>query len=799
MNLSLVGIGVQAPGETKWKQGFCFPFHLANVPIINEFIDRAEDMEVLERVLPRAPPNRRQVLILHGMGGIGKTQLAVEFARKHQTSYSSVCFIDADSKDSLLRSFLAIYRRIAAGGLSKEEESANSLTQLEDVAKKVLNWFDSEGNDRWLLIFDNVDRAPGDIGGFDIQAYFPSRDLGSVLVTTRLATLPISGHRRALSPMSVAQSLMLLRSYQLGTASMDAERKLLESLAGLPLALSQAGRFISSLKLDIDEYLDLYNSSKAEVISQLPKLIHHEQAHGKGSVATTWLTSINLLKDRMTPEDDCGKHHRAYHLLRLFAYFDPTNLDFEILRRGLIGNNVPGWFRATFQSRIAFYSAVGVLLDLSLLDRTETKGSYAMHRVMYEWLVHVLVRETDIDLLSLAVAAVGFSIPDVIAPRIPDEHAKLILHANAMLPRLVQRGYALPQVDFQLLGSEDLNTASTLLGAEPQHLLMRRVEYPLRFPCNLFWMDGRQTVALDLLNKSIRYLQGQNGFEDDPLSLVLMYTKHSKTMVTKLEEADNVLRNLMERFDSLNLPYWKIKTGNMLALLMKQQLKINEAVNYWQQLLPECRNLYGPFHELTCMVFHNMMGCLVITGVSKAKQHVEAIREDTEAMAPTQPKARELLRQLGLLYLDCGDFKEADQVLRKVLSLEIELNGQDSIEAGHSHAGLAHLGLQYPQEDSLFHGREWRRIQEHVYGSTPNRGTAASYIVLAELLCMRIFGGEAEPLSCFMRGSEIYGQLKDFERVEKIKIRMEYIRQRGRMEYVKRRGRARTFGLTIIG
>jgi hypothetical protein len=62
-------------------------------------------------------------------------------------------------------------------------------------------------------------------------------------------------------------------------------------------------------------------------------------------------------------------------------------------------------------------------------------------------------------------------------------------------------------------------------------------------------MDGRQTVALDLLNKSIRYLRGQSGFEDDPLSLVLMYTKYSNTMVINLEEADNVLRNLLERFD----------------------------------------------------------------------------------------------------------------------------------------------------------------------------------------------------------------------------------------------------------
>ena len=64
---------------------------------------------------------------------------------------------------------------------------------------------------------------------------------------------------------------------------------------------------------------------------------------------------------------------------------------------------------------------------------------------------------------------------------------------------------------------------------------------------------------------------------------------------------------------------------------------------------------------------------------------------------------------------------------------------------------------------------------------------------------MRIFGREAEPLSCFMRGSEIYGQLNDFERVEKIKIRMDYIQQRGRMEYVKRRSRARTFKSTTMG
>jgi tetratricopeptide (TPR) repeat protein len=211
------------------------------------------------------------------------------------------------------------------------------------------------------------------------------------------------------------------------------------------------------------------------------------------------------------------------------------------------------------------------------------------------------------------------------------------LHANAMLPRLLQNGYALPHVDFQMLNPEDLHRAGMLLSDEPQHLLMRRIEYPLRFPCNLFWMDGRKTEAVNLLNKSIEHLQGQRGFEEDPVSLVLSYTKYCKVMNSNREEANEVFRRLLEKFDSLQLPYWKIKTGNMLALNLRRQGKQDEAFKYWQVLLPECRNLYGPAHELTAMVFHNMAGCLFDMDTSNAKEHMEAIREHAEAIAATQP------------------------------------------------------------------------------------------------------------------------------------------------------------------
>jgi tetratricopeptide (TPR) repeat protein len=346
-----------------------------------------------------------------------------------------------------------------------------------------------------------------------------------------------------------------------------------------------------------------------------------------------------------------------------------------------------------------------------------------------------------------------------------------------MLPRLLQLGYALPHVDFQKLNPEDLHRAAMLLNDDPQHLLMRRIEYPLRFPCNLFWMDGRKTEAVNILNESIKYLRGQGAVEEDSVFLVLSYTKYCKVMDANQEEANDMFRKLLERFDSLNLPYWTIKIRNMQALNLRRQGKWNDAVKCWQALLPECRSLYGPFHELTSMVFHNMAGCLSATDALKVKEHMESIRDDAEAMALTKPRAREALRLLGFIYVDCGDFKEADAVLRRVLDLEIQLNGKDSANVGLAHAGLAYLGLRCSQEDSIFHCQEWRRIQERVYGHV-HRATAEANRVLAELLCRKA-GGEAEAMCYFMQCSEIYKQIGDLEKAKMMTSRMKYVGRRG--------------------
>jgi hypothetical protein len=94
-----------------------------------------------------------------------------------------------------------------------EATSGAQPLDSEGVARQVLEWFSLNGNDRWLLIFDNVDRAPDDERGVDIMAYFPPRDQGSILVTSRLASMPLNAMKIPMDPMNECQSGELLDSF----------------------------------------------------------------------------------------------------------------------------------------------------------------------------------------------------------------------------------------------------------------------------------------------------------------------------------------------------------------------------------------------------------------------------------------------------------------------------------------------------------------------------------------------------------------------------------------------------------
>ena len=161
----------------------------------------------------------QQVVVLHGLGGIGKTQLAVEFARKHQAAFTSVFWLDGSSEDSLRQSIADSASRIPEGQIPEPSRKylSGANGDLDAVICDFMEWLSRTENKHWLIIFDNVDRdyqqRETDSDAYDISNYIPDVDHGSVLITTRLASLQQLGETLHLGSVNMSQARAIFRKW----------------------------------------------------------------------------------------------------------------------------------------------------------------------------------------------------------------------------------------------------------------------------------------------------------------------------------------------------------------------------------------------------------------------------------------------------------------------------------------------------------------------------------------------------------------------------------------------------------
>jgi len=196
-------------------------FSLKGVPLVGHFVDRPREMAKVEEVLlPRQKQsNRQSIYVLRGLGGIGKTQLAVEFARRHHRQFSAVFWLDGRSEDSLRRSIASCASRIPEGQISEASRTyaADGSTDVNTVVGDVMGWLARPDNTTWLLIFDNVDREysaqGGDPDAYDVRQYLSGADWGSVLITTRLARLQQLGDSHHLGKVDEEQARAILQNW----------------------------------------------------------------------------------------------------------------------------------------------------------------------------------------------------------------------------------------------------------------------------------------------------------------------------------------------------------------------------------------------------------------------------------------------------------------------------------------------------------------------------------------------------------------------------------------------------------
>jgi hypothetical protein len=138
----------------------------------------------------------RRVVVLHGLGGIGKTQLSAAYAKRHKDSYSAIFWLNIKDEDSLKQSFVKVAKQIsrehfAALRLSNVDTNEN----LDEIVDAVKAWLSLLNNTRWLMIYDNYDnpKLPGKTNpaAVDVRRYLPESYQGSIIITTRSSQLRI--------------------------------------------------------------------------------------------------------------------------------------------------------------------------------------------------------------------------------------------------------------------------------------------------------------------------------------------------------------------------------------------------------------------------------------------------------------------------------------------------------------------------------------------------------------------------------------------------------------------------------
>ena len=157
----------------------------------------------------------RHTVVLHGLGGIGKTQLTVAYAKRHKDNYSAVFWLNIKDEDSLKQSFAKIARQILREHpLASRLSSVDVKENLDEVIDAVKAWLSLPNNTRWLMIYDNYDnpKLPGnaDPAAVDIRKFLPESYQGSVIITTRSSQVTIGHLIRVRKLENVRDSLKIL-------------------------------------------------------------------------------------------------------------------------------------------------------------------------------------------------------------------------------------------------------------------------------------------------------------------------------------------------------------------------------------------------------------------------------------------------------------------------------------------------------------------------------------------------------------------------------------------------------------
>ena len=559
---------------------------------------------------------------IRGLGGIGKTQTAIEYAYRHEHDYTHVLWINADTRESATASMGEIARAL---GLPEADAQDRSVTV--DAVKQWLA--ESSG---YLVILDNADDLK------IVPELLPTRRQGHVIITTRAVAMhgvarPIEIPK--LDPDDGAAFLLRRANVDATDDKLAAAREVSVEMDGLPLALDQAGAYIEETGMSTHGYLDLYRQNRGRLLARAGQLSATDHA----SVAVTY----GLALEKVEALDPA-----AAELVRFCAFLAPEPIPMSILAEG--AKHLGDVLGLAMADDLTRNDTIAAAHRWSLLDRDG--DSVSLHRVVQDVVGESMSAEDGHTWSERAVKAVNAAFPLIEFSNWPI--------CEALLPHALVCGRYI---------AKD-NTLSSTVAAR----LLNQTGYYLKQRADLAGAEPFYRRALAIREKALGPEHPDTATSLNNLAGLL----HAEG---DFAAADPLYRRALVIRETVQGPEHPLTAAslNNLAAILRDQGDYAGADPLYRRALAIDEKAHGPVHPDTATDLNNLARLLQDQGdyASADPLHRRALAIREKALGPEHPDIAVSLDNLAGLLRTQGDFVAADPLYRRALAIREKALGPD--------------------------------------------------------------------------------------------------------------------------
>jgi len=597
---------------------------------------------------------------IHGLGGVGKTQLALEYAYRNVAEFDIVWWVRSEEPATLAADYASLAKALDL----PEKEAADQLL----IIKAVKQWL--EQHPKWLLVFDNAkDRA-------DVHDYIPQGKTGHVLITSRNANWRGIATLLDVKVLKRPESIDLLLK-RTGYTDREAAGALADALGDLPLALEQAGAYMEAKGRSLSDYLNMFTTRKNELWDRAGPPPDYPD-----TVATTW----NIAFDEVMQLSSAGAD-----LLNLCAFLAPEDIPVELLNSGV--QYLPESLTAVASDHLAFDDAVDPLRRYSLVEiKADT---ISVHR-----LVQAVTRDRlDGDEMKkwaeVAVRIVNKAFPfdsdDVgtwpICSRLLLHALAAAEHAEALDVALDSTGTLLNQTGLYLKGRAQFTEAKEMF---KRALAIDEAAYGPDHP----------DVAIDVNNlglvlQALGDMDGAKKMNERALAIdEAAYGPDHPQVAIRVNNLGIILKDLgdLEGAKKMNeraLAIGEVAYGpnhpqvaiyvNNFGLVLQALGDLDGAKKMYERALAIDEAAYGPDHPTVAISVNNLgfalKGLRDLDGAKKMYERALAIGE--AAYGPDHPDVAIIVSNLGLVLQALGVLEGAKKMYERALAIDEATYGPD--------------------------------------------------------------------------------------------------------------------------